>query len=152
MFSTVSTAKGMLETYSCLRISAGTTKTTRMPAFWGYPLPPHDHSYYWVILHPKSKEDKFKVTSLKNLPKSQILVLWNKHYTWYTFWSRWLRCANINWIRQVLLKIESGHDSVHRWTDGQRDRGTEGRTDRQTDRRTRLNQYIPLSTSLKRGV
>ena len=46
-----------------------------MPAFWGYPPPPHDHPYYWVILDPKSKEYKFKVTNLKNLPKFQIFFI-----------------------------------------------------------------------------
>ena len=30
---------------------------------------PHDYPYYWVLLDPKSKEDKVKVTNLKNLPK-----------------------------------------------------------------------------------
>ena len=32
-----------------------------------------------------------------------------------------IRCANMKWIRWVLLKIQSGHDSVHRRTDGQGD-------------------------------
>ena len=27
---------------------------------------PHDYPYYWVILDPKSKEDKVKVTNSKN--------------------------------------------------------------------------------------
>ena len=31
------------------------TRTTRTPAFWGYPPPPHDYPDYWVILDPKSK-------------------------------------------------------------------------------------------------
>ena len=43
------------------------------------------------------------------------------------------------WIRQVLLKIQSRHNSVHR------------RTDRQMDRWVRWNQYTPLSSSLKMG-
>ena len=30
-----------------------------------------------------------------------------------------IRCANMKWIRWVLLKIQSRHDSVHRRTDGQ---------------------------------
>ena len=47
-------------------------QTTRTPAFWGYPPPPHDYPYYWVILDPKSKEDKVKVTNLKNLPKQPL--------------------------------------------------------------------------------
>ena len=60
------------------------TRTTRMPMFWGYPLPPHDFPYHWVILDPKSK-DKVKVTNLKNLPKFQIFEFWNKLYTRHTF-------------------------------------------------------------------
>ena len=104
------------------------TRTTRMPAFWGYPHPPppHDYPYYWVILDPKSKEDKVKVTNWKNLPKFLIFEFWNNHYMRHTFWSCLIRCANMKWIRRVLLKIQSGHDSVHRRTDG--------RTDRQTDK------------------
>ena len=92
------------------------TRTTRVPAFWGYPLLPHDYPYYWVILDPKSKQDKVKVTNLKNLPKVQILEFWNKHYTWHTFRSCMIRCVNMKWNQWVLLKIQSGHDSVHRLT------------------------------------
>ena len=75
----------------------------------------------------------------KNSPKFQIFEFWNGHYTGHTFLSCLIRCANMKWIRWVLLKIQSGHDSVH------------GRTDGRTDRRTRWYQYTPLSTSLKRG-
>ena len=106
------------------------TRTTRTPAFWGYPPPPHDYPYHWVILDPKSKEDKVKVTNLKKSPKFQIFEFWNGHYTRQTFWSCLIRCANMKWIPWVFLKIQSGHDSVHRRTDGQ----TDGRTDGQTDR------------------
>ena len=53
---------------------------------------------------------------------AKISKFWNKPYTWHTFWSGLIRCANMKWIRWVLLKIQSGHDSVHRWTDGQRDK------------------------------
>ena len=93
--------------------------TRTPPAFWGCPPPPHDYPFYWVILDPKSKEDKVKVTNFKNSPKFQIFELWNKHYTRQTFWSCLIRCANMKWIWQILLKIQSGHDSVHRRTDGQ---------------------------------
>ena len=112
------------------------TRITRTPAFWGYPLPPHDYPYYWVILDPKWKEDRVKITNLKNLPKFQIFKFWNKHYTRHTFWSCLIRCANMKWIRWILLKIQSGHDSVHRRTDGQTDK---------------VKPVYPLSTSLKRG-
>ena len=95
-------------------------------------MPPHDYPYHWVILDPKSKDDIVTVTNFKNLPKFQIFEFWNEHYTRHTFWSCLIRCANMKWIRWVLLKIQSGHDSVHR--------------------RTRWYQYTPLSTPLKRGV
>ena len=85
------------------------------------PPPPHCYPYHWVILDPKSKEDKVKVTSFKNSPKFQMFEFWNGHYTRHTFWSCLIRCANMKWIRWVLLKIQSGHDSVHRRTDGQGD-------------------------------
>ena len=97
------------------------TRTTRTPAFWAYPPPPHDYPYHWDILDPKSKDDKVKVTNLKNSPKFQIFEFWNGHYTRHTSWSCLIRCANMKWIRWVLLKIQSGHDSVHRRTDGQGD-------------------------------
>ena len=41
----------------------------KLEQLWGYPPPPHDYPYHWVILDPKSKEDKVKVTNLKNSPK-----------------------------------------------------------------------------------
>ena len=86
------------------------------------PPPPHDYPYHWVILDPKSKEDKVKVTNLKNLPKFQIFEFWNGHYTQHTFWSCLIRCANMKWIQWVLLKIQSGHDTqTDRQTDGQGD-------------------------------
>ena len=94
-------------------------RTTRTPAFWGYPPPPHDYPYHSVILDPKSKEDNAKVTNLNNSPKFQIFEFWNNHYKQHTFWSCLIRCANMKWIRWLLLKIQSRHDSVHRRTDGQ---------------------------------
>ena len=50
--------------------------------------PPHDYPYYSVILDPKSKQDKVKVTNLKNSPKFQFFKFWNKHYTRHNF-SSW---------------------------------------------------------------
>ena len=94
---------------SVLTNDTNATRTTRAPAFWGYPPLPHEYPYYWVILDPKSKEDKVKVTNLKNLPKLQIYVFWNKHYMEHNFWSCLIRCANMKWIQWVLLKIQSRH-------------------------------------------
>ena len=95
------------------------------------PAAPHDYPCHWVILDPKSKEDEVTVTNWKNSPKYKIFEFWKEHYTWHTFISCLIRCANMKWIRWVLLKIQSRHNSVHR--------------------RTRWYQYTPLSTSLKRG-
>ena len=67
------------------------TRTTRTPAFWGYPPLPHGYPY--------------------------------------TVWNCSIRCANMKWIRWVMLKIQSGHDSVHRRTDGRTDRRTDGQGD-----------------------
>ena len=61
---------------------------------------------------------------------------------WRTFWSCLIRCVNMKWMRQVLLKIQSGQILS---TDGQ----TDGRTDGQMDRWTGWNQYTPVLTLLK---
>ena len=58
----------------------------------------------------------------KECVKFQIFEFWYKPYTWHTFWSCFTRCVNMKWIRQILLKIQCGHNSVHRQTDGQTNR------------------------------
>ena len=63
---------GICKTVCTECVNQSNTRTTRMPAFWRYPLPPHDYPYYWFILDPKSKEDKVKVANLKNLTKLKI--------------------------------------------------------------------------------
>ena len=119
---------------------------TRTPAFWGYPLPPHDYPYHWVILDPKSKEDKVKVTNVKNSPKFQILK-----QTLHT--THLLKLLDVQDVMCKMCKYEMDPMSIvedieRTWFCPQ----TERRTDGQTDGRTRWNQYTPLSTSLKRGV
>ena len=92
------------------------------------PPPPQDYPYYWVLLDPKSKEDKVKVTNLKNSPKFQFFKFWNKHYTKHTFSS----CLQIwNGSNKYCWRYRA--DTILS-TDGQRDRGTEGQTDGQTDK------------------
>ena len=78
----------------------------------------HTIESYWIPSQKKTKSN------------FQIFEFWNGHYTRHTFWSCLIRCANMKWIRWVFLKIQSGHDSVHRQTDGQ----TDGRTDGPTDK------------------
>ena len=75
----------------------------------------HTIESYWI---PSQKKTKSKLQIL-NL---QIFLFWNGHYTRHTLWCCSIRCANMKWIRWVLLKIQSGHDSVHRRTDGQTDK------------------------------
>ena len=95
------------------------TWTTRTPAFWGYPLLRHDYPYHWVILDPKSKEGSYKFKEFAKL--SNFLIL--KEILHGT---QLLTCANMTWIWRVLLRIQRGHDSVHRQTYGQTDGWTDG--------------------------
>ena len=97
------------------KITLVQTRTTRTP---------HDYPYHWVILDPKSKEDKVKVTNLKNSPKFLLKLL------------------------DKMCKYEMDPMSIVE--DTERTRFCP-QTDRRTDRRTRWYQYTPLSTSLKRG-
>ena len=140
-------------TWSCvtypLNISMLTvkTRTTRTPAFWGYPPPPHDYPYHWVILDPKSKEDKVKVSNLKKIAKISNF--------WILKWA--LHATHLLKLLDKMCKYEIDAMSIVKDTERTRfcpqtDRWTDGQTDGQTDRRTRWYQYTPLSTSLKRGV
>ena len=83
----------------------------------------HTIESYWI---PSQKKTKSKSQIKKN---RQNFKFWNGHYTRHTFWSCLIRCANMKWIRWVFFKIQSGHDSVHRRTDGRTDRRTDGQGD-----------------------
>ena len=120
------------------------TSTARTLAFCGYQAPPYDYPYYWFKLDPKSKQDKVKVTHLKICQNFIFFSILKKTLHEHTFWSCLIRCANMKWIWRVLLKIQSRHDSVHRWTDEQ----TDGQ---QMDRGTRWNQHTPLLLPRVRG-
>ena len=86
---------------------------------------------YWIPCQNKTKSN---LQSLKNLPKVQILRFWNKPY----LRSSLIKCVIMKW--RVLLKIQSGHDSVH------------SRTDRHMDRWTRWSHYTPIKTSWNGGI
>ena len=65
----------------------------------------HTIESYWIqVRRRQSQNYKFKEFA----KISNVLIL-NKHYTWLTFWSCLIRCANMKWIRWVLLKIQDGH-------------------------------------------
>ena len=75
----------------------------------------HTIESYWIPSQKKQSQSyKFKKFA-------KIFDFWNGHYTRHTFGSCLIRCANMKWIQWVFLKIQSGRDSVHRWTDGQGD-------------------------------
>ena len=71
---------------------------------------------FWI---QSQKKTKLKLQIWRICQNFEFFEFWNKHYTRHTFWSCSIRCANMKWIRRVLLKIQSRHDSVHRRTDGQ---------------------------------
>ena len=48
---------------------------------------------------------------------AKILEFFTKLNARHTFWSLLIRCVNMKWVRLVLWKIHSGHDSVHRRKD-----------------------------------
>ena len=73
---------------------------------------------YWFILDPKSKLDKVKLQILRICKTSNCWILEKTLLMRHTFWSCLIRCVNMKWTRRVLWKIQSGHDSVHRLTDG----------------------------------
>ena len=103
-------------------------KLPQLVALWGHHPPPYGYPYHWFILDSNSNQDKVTLTNVNDLPKLQILTILKNCYMCHTFWSCLIKCVNMKWIQQVLLKILSGHDG---WIRG--------------------NQFTPLSSSLKRG-
>ena len=82
------------------------TWTTRTPAFWGYPrrlMITHTIESCWI---PSEKKTKSKYNFETGITRETPSWLLDK-------------MCNMKWIQWVLLKIQSGHDSVHRRTDGQ---------------------------------
>ena len=71
------------------------------------------------MVDSKSKEDKCKVTNVRNLPNVQFVWFKQMKFRREIYCICLIKYVNIKWIRQVLLKIRSGHHSVHRRTDGQ---------------------------------
>ena len=84
-----------------------------------------------VHIGPQVKTRQIQSYKFKEFAKTSnsFNFVKKKLCTQHTFWSCLISCANMKWIRCVLLKIQSGHDSVHWRTDG----------------RTRWNQYTSLS-------
>ena len=82
------------------------------------------HTFWSCLIRcAEGQMDKVKAIYLMiTLAKILIFEFRNKLYMRHTFWSCLIRCANMKRIQQVLLKIQSGYNSVHRRTDGQKDK------------------------------
>ena len=126
------------------------TRTTKTPAFWGYPPPPHDYPYHWVILDPKSKEDKSQSHKFKKIAKISNF--------WILKWA--LHATHLLKLLDKMCKYEMDPMSILEDTERTRfcpqtDRRTDGRTDRrtdgQTDRWTRWYQYTPPINFVEAG-
>ena len=96
------------------------TRTTRTPAFWGYPPPPHDYPYHWVIFDPKSN-------------------------VWILKWA--LHATHLLKLLDKMCKYEMDPMSILEDTERARfcpqtDRQTDGRMDRRTDGQT--DKVIPV--------
>ena len=121
------------------------TRTTRKPAFWGYPSPPHDYPYYWVISDPKSKEDIVKVTNLKNLPKITNFRISKQAFHATNLQKMLNKTGKYEMDPTSIVEDTVGHDSVHRRTDPP--------TDRWTDRRTaKVKPVYPFNFVEARGI
>ena len=104
------------------------TRTTRTPAFWGYPQPPNDYPYHWVILDPKSKRRQSQSYKFKKFAKiSNFRIL-----------KRALHATHLLKLLDKMCKYEMDPMSIVEDTERTRfcpqtDRRTDGRTDRRTD-------------------
>ena len=47
------------------------TRTTRTPAFWGYPPPPHDYPHYWIPSQKNNRSRTENVTEQTRFSKSR---------------------------------------------------------------------------------
>ena len=108
------------------------TRTTRTPAFWEYPHRPMiSHTTDQSIFDPKSKQDKVKVTNLKNLPKSK--TFWKKKKTLHT-----------TQLKLLYNMYKHEMDPVSILEDAERTRFCP-QTDRRADGGTRWNKYTPFN-------
>ena len=86
---------GRLLNESTILILTRITRTIRTPAS----MITHIRDSYQI---QKSKQDKFKITNFKKLPKIQNLKFCMKVYMQHTFWSCLIRCINMKWIQPEL--------------------------------------------------
>ena len=70
-------------------------------------------------------QDKAKGVNIEKLPKIKFWI--KKLNTRHIFWSWLITCVNMKWIWLVLWKVQSGHEALHRRTDGRTDEQGETR-------------------------
>ena len=63
--------KFVLEAPVLLLCGGATTRTTRTPAFWGYPPPPHDYPHYWIPSQKNNRSRTENVTEQTWFSKSR---------------------------------------------------------------------------------
>ena len=116
------------------------TRTTRMPAFWGYPLPPHDYPYYWPVhIGSQVKTRQSQRYKFKEFAKTS------------KFWilKQTLHVTYLQKLLDKMCKYEMDLASIVE--DTERTRFCP-QIHQQTDRRTdKVKPVYPLSTSLNEG-
>ena len=55
----------------CGKLLPKPTRTTRTPAFWGYPPPPHDYPHYWIPSQKNNRSRTENVTEQTRFSKSR---------------------------------------------------------------------------------
>ena len=67
-----STVSGEQKFWLVIKIMKRTsTRTTRTPAFWGYPPPPHDYPHYWIPSQKNNRSRTENVTEQTRFSKSR---------------------------------------------------------------------------------
>ena len=86
------------------------------------PVLPYDYPFYWFNIGSQVKTRQSQSYKFKEFAKTSNFLNFEQNYTLLTFWSCLIRYVNMKRIQEELLKMQSGHDCVHRWTDGQTDK------------------------------
>ena len=116
--------------YTVIWTSLETTRTTRMPVFWGYPPPPHDYPYYWSVnIGSPIKTTQSQSYKFKEFAKtSYILILIN-----------FLHATHVLKLLDKMCKYEMDPASIVEDTE-------------RMDRRTWWNQYTTLQLRIMTNI
>ena len=131
-----------LEATSLILLEIDQTRKTRMPAFWGYPLSPHDYPYYWPVhIGSQVKTRHSQSYKFKEFAKTSNLLTFIKTLHW----------THLLKLLDKMCKYELDPASILEDTERTRfcpqmDRRREGRTDGQGE------TSIPPFNFVERGV